>query len=238
LHLNGLRVSRRGLLAGAAVGGGLLVAWALLPGPGLASACEATPTATAADLDRIQAYLREQRREVLTFVGYSGAGYEDPDAMLEHARAVLLQFSPDRTLVNIGATAEGIGAVYELAKGLGFRTMGIVSALARDEKAVLSTCVDDVFFVPDTSWGGRLPGSSQLSPTSSAIVAASSVIFGIGGGGVARDEMAAARQAGKRVTFIPADMNHARATEAALRKGEPPPTDFRGAAHSASVPGS
>jgi hypothetical protein len=43
--------------------------------------------------------------------------------------------------------------------------------------------------------------------------------------------MLAARNAGKPVTFIPADMNHRIAREKALKKGEPEPIDFRGAAH-------
>ena len=149
---------------------------------------------------------------------------------------MLSKFEPRRTLVNIGATEEGIGAVYDLAKGRGFATIGIVSALAREESVALSRCVDDVFFVRDTTWGGRLPGSSALSPTSTAIVQASRMIVGIGGGAIARDEMTAARRAGKRVIFVPADMDQERAREAARAKGQPPPTDFRGAAHAAFHP--
>ena len=53
----------------------------------------------------------------------------------------------------------------------------------------------------------------------------------IGGGEVARDELVAARRAGKSVTFIAADMNHRIAIEKAAKKGEAPPTDFRGAAN-------
>lgn len=37
-----------------------------------------------------------------------------------------------KVLINSGATAEGIGQVYELAKRRGFTTIGIVSSLARD----------------------------------------------------------------------------------------------------------
>ena len=74
-------------------------------------------------------------------------------------------------MINIGGTAVGIGVVYELAKQRGFRTLGIVSTLARDGGETLSPCVDLVFFVRDASWGGRLPGSKRLAPTSAAIVA-------------------------------------------------------------------
>ena len=36
--------------------------------------------------------------------------------MLAGAERVLSEFDPGRTIVNIGATPDGIGAVYELAK--------------------------------------------------------------------------------------------------------------------------
>jgi hypothetical protein len=39
----------------------------------------------------------------------------------------------------------------------------------------------------------------------------------------------AAREAGKPVWFVPADMNHALAREKARRQGLAPPSDFRGA---------
>ena len=43
----------------------------------------------------------------------------------------------------------------------------------------------------------------------------------------------AAARVGYLVEFIPADMNHRIAQDKALKKGQPPPTDFRGAAASA-----
>jgi len=202
-----------------------------------ALSCDSPRTASEATPDEIRAFVRARKAKVLTFTGYSGAGYEDAAAMLAHAERVLSGFDPKRTVVNIGATAAGIGAAYEVAKRRGFFTMGIVSSLARDEGAPLSPCVDRVFFVRDSTWGGRLAGSDELAPTSAAIVAVSDVFVGIGGGEVARDEMLAARRAGKKVTFIPADMNHEIARSKARKKGEPEPADFRGAAHAALAGG-
>jgi len=167
---------------------------------------------------------------LLSFVGYSAAGYQDEPAMLAQADQVLARYDPARTMVNIGATAQGIGAVYELARRRGYFTLGIVSSLAREAGATLSPCVDLVLYVRDTQWGGRLPGSPALSPTSSAIVTHSVAIVGIGGGEIARDEMLAARAPHKPVSFIPADMSHRLAREKALAKGLPEPVDFRGAA--------
>ena len=168
--------------------------------------------------------------KMLSFVGYSAAGYEDEATMLAQADQVLTRHDPARTMVNIGATAQGIGAVYELARWRGYFTLGIVSSLARDAGQRLSPCVDLVIFVRDTQWGGRLPGSPLLSPTSAAVVAHSLSMVGIGGGDIARDELLAARAAHKQVSFIAADMNHRIARENALAAGRPEPVDFRGAA--------
>jgi hypothetical protein len=184
---------------------------------------EATPT-------EAQAFLRQQSKRVLTFVGYSGAGYQDEAAMLREAGRILDGFEPAKTIVNIGATPDGIGAVYELAKRRGFVTTGIVSTQARQHGVKLSPHVDHVFLITDETWGGLIKGTRELSPTSRAMVDSSDVIIGIGGGEVARDEMTAARRAGKEVRFVPADMNHQKAIETARKKGTPRPTNFRGAA--------
>ncbi len=199
-------------------------------------ACDGPREAREATLASIRAFIDGKKMTVLTFAGYSGTQYQDPEAMLERASRILDGQEPAKTLVNIGATPMGIGAVYEIAKQKGFTTMGIVSTLARDERVTLSKCVDYVFYVQDSTWGGRVPGANQLSPTSAALVEASASFVAIGGGDLTRDEMLAARRAGKPVTFIPADMNHEIARAEAQKRGQPEPTDFRGSAHAALVP--
>ncbi len=198
---------------------------------GAAHACDGLREVREASVDTIEAFVRDKQMEVLTFAGYSGAQYEHAKSMLDHALRILDGLDPAKTLINIGATEAGIGAVYELAKRKGFTTMGIVSTLARDERVPLSKCVDYVFFVPDAHWGGKVPGTDHLSPTSIALVQCSTSFVAIGGGEVTRDEMLAARKAGKPVSFIPAEMNHNIALEKAKKKGKPEPTDFLGAAH-------
>jgi hypothetical protein len=192
-------------------------------------ACTAVPSVQDATPAQVRSHFKARQKTVLTFMGYSGAGYEDPAAMLQAAERVLARYTPARTVVNIGATAEGIGVVYELAVRRGFATSGIVSTQARDKAVALSPCVQQVFFVEDSSWGGKLPGGKGLSPTSAAMVDSSDVVVAIGGGEVTRDEFLAARRAGKKTRFIAADMKHQPAIDKALQQGLPAPADFRGA---------
>jgi hypothetical protein len=213
----------------------LMLGWAVLTGH--VHACDGPADVRQARPAAVKAYALGTGKSVLTFGGYSASGYEDPAAMLARAERELAAHRPADTLVNIGATAVGIGAVYDVAKRLGFTTMGIVSSLARDEKVALSRCVDLVFYVPDRTWGGRSPESGRLSPTSQAIVDVSATYIAIGGGEVTRDEVRAMRKAGRPAVFVPADANHRIARERARKANRPEPTDFRGAAHAALVPG-
>ncbi len=219
-------------------GPGALIACCLAVGPGSARTCDGPQEVREADAAAIKSFVQSTHKTVLSFAGYSGAQYEDPAAMMAQAARVLDRRDPADTLINIGATAVGVGAVYALAKQKGFATLGIVSSLAREEGVELSKCVDFVFYVKDASWGGQLSGSGELSPTSAAIVDATTSFVAIGGGDVARDELIAARRAGKPVEFIPADMNHRLAREKAQERGRPEPTDFGGSAHAALAGGS
>lgn len=196
----------------------------------IALGCEPPSTIREATPKEIRAFFTAKNMKVLTFLGYSGAEYEHRAVMLEQAARILDTFDPTRTIVNIGATPVGIGAVYETAKRKGFLTTGIVSTQAKHNTVALSPCVDIVFYVDDATWGGFMPGTEHLSPTSTAMVDSSDVLVAIGGGEVARDELIAAKRSGKAVQFYPADMNHQIARDKALRRGDPPPRDFRGAA--------
>jgi hypothetical protein len=196
------------------------------------------PTSSVSEVENlaeVRERFRQKGKTVLTFVGYSGLGYQDPETMLDEARRILTLFSPQSTLVNLGGTADGIGAIYKLAKSMGFWTTGIVSSQALCDSVPLSPYVDEAFFIKDATWGGCLPGSNRLSPTSEAMVEISDVLICIGGGEISRDEMIAADHADKEVRFIPAEMSHRAALEKAEKKGLPPPSDFHGPAYQAAL---
>jgi hypothetical protein len=100
-----------------------------------AVACELSTLVKEATIADIKSFFESQNKDVLTFVGYSGGEYEDKIAMLDKASRILDEFDPSKTIVNIGATPEGIGAVYELAKRRGLMTTGIISTQAKKYKS-------------------------------------------------------------------------------------------------------
>jgi hypothetical protein len=144
---------------------------------------------------------RSSGKRIVTFVGFSAGGYEDPEAVERAMRECLARFDPARAVVCAGATPDGVGAVYPLAHALGFETLGIVSSVAEKEGVAFSPHVDVVHVVKDDAWGGMHGG--RLSPTSTAMVQASDEIIAIGGGEIARAEAKAAREAGVVVTELP-----------------------------------
>jgi len=177
-----------------------------------------------------QAFLRSFGKPVLTFFGYS-VDYENRETVLGIAKRGLSKIPPDAVVINIGATAGGIGAVYPLAKAMGFTTTGIVSSLAAEHLENISEAVDYVCFISDTQWGGKLDGSNQLSPTSQAMVACSNLLVAIGGGEVTRDELMVGKALGKPVYFYPAEVSHRYLIQRARKMNEPPPQSFWGAAY-------
>ena len=175
-------------------------------------------------------FMRKQRKIILTFFGYS-VSYHDKEEMLKIVSGVLAQYSPEKTLVNIGATTGGLGAAYPLIKSSGFVTTGIVSTEALDYPDSISEAVDHVCFIKDKQWGGKLPGSEQLSPTSKAMVECSDILVAIGGNDVSRDELLEGRKQGKPIQYFPAEMDHDAAIRRAKHLGLPPPESFMGSVH-------
>jgi len=180
--------------------------------------------------EEVVSFMRKQGKIIFTFFGYS-VSYNDKEEMLKIVRNVLAQYSPDKTLVNIGATTGGLGAAYPLIKSLGFATTGIVSTEALDYPDSISKAVDHVCFIKDKQWGGKMPGSEQLSPTSKAMVGCSDILVAIGGNDVSRDELMEGKKQGKPIQYFPAEMDHNAAIRRAKRLGLPAPKSFMGSVH-------
>ncbi len=197
-------------------------------GPARASAARASRIVRLAEADAAIALVRKTGLYVVTFTGFSDAGYEDRGAVEGAIAKVLDEFEPTSAAICAGATPEGIGVVYPMAKQRGFTTIGIVSAVAEKEGASFSSSADTVYVIADDTWGG-LGAGGELSPTSSAMVGSADEVIAIGGGEISRDEVLAARARGKKVRYIAADMNHAGAIRKAREKRQPEPRDFRGA---------
>ena len=170
--------------------------------------------------------IRQDGRRVVTFTGFSAAGYEEPRRIEQILRETLQRRDPRSTLVCAGATPDGIGAVYRLAKELGFETIGIVSSTAERDAVRFSDDVDRIFVIEDDIWGGLLDDGVTLSPTSEAMVGSADEFIAIGGGQIAAQEVVEARNRRIAVIYEPADMNHENARAQARHKGQEAPVDF------------
>jgi len=175
-------------------------------------------------------FMKRQGKVILTFFGYS-VDYQEKQQMLKIVRDVLGQYYPEKTLVNIGATVGGLGAAYPVIKSLRFVTTGIVSTEALNYPDGISEAVDHICFIKDKQWGGKLPNSDELSPTSKAMVDSSDIFVAIGGGNICQDELVAGKKLGKPIHYYPAEVNHEWAIRRAKRNGLPEPESFLGSVH-------
>ncbi len=176
-------------------------------------------------------FIKGRGKIMLTFYGYSGMGYEDEEGMLQTARHVLNQYRPEKTLVIIGATSVGLGTVYRVAKANGFETAGIATNEALAHPGDISDACDHICFIKDSQYGGKLPDSDELSPTSKAMVACSDILVAIGGNDIARDELLEGKAQGKPIQYFPAEMDHNAAIRRAEYLGVPMPESFMGSVH-------
>jgi hypothetical protein len=178
------------------------------------------------------AFFKKQEKTVLTFYGYA-VDYQKASEPRITVREILSRHTPRTTLINYGATRSGMGAVYTVAKSMGFTTTGIVSTAALEFPDEISPDADHICFIADAQWGGKLPDSNDLSPTSEAMLACSDILVAVGGGEISRDELLAAREQGRPIEYYPAEVNHNWALENARKRGVPPPDSFWGAVHEA-----
>ncbi len=173
--------------------------------------------------------IKALNKKVVALFGYSALDYEDKPAALAAVKELLSSLDPKEWIVNIGATEDGIGAAYEVARSLGFETIGIVSTQALSYSGQFSPFVQKIYIVNDLNWGGHVPGTTIVAPTTKAYLATSDRIAAFGGGYNTAVTLEEAMKIGTPVSYLPFDMNHAKAEEEA-RGTE---IDFKGAAHTA-----
>jgi len=168
-------------------------------------------------------------KQIYTLFGYSALEYEDQDMVFAHIEEDLKKLDPAEWIINIGATKDGIGGAYRIAKELGFKTIGIVSTQALSYSGNFSPYVDMIYIVNDVNWGGYLPGTDQLTEATKAYLGTSDVIAAYGGGENTAVTLREAKKLDIMLSYTPADMNHGKA----LKQSRGKPVDFRGVAYAA-----
>lgn len=132
-------------------------------------------------------------KRVLVFGGFSGMEYENKSLLektIKHRlEKEVQQVGKESVAIICGATTDGIGCVYAIAKELGLATYGIVSQLAN--KYGTDRYCDKTFFVddPENTWKVISPqGHSYMVE----IARDNGVLIYYGGGEVAVSEISEA----------------------------------------------
>jgi len=151
------------------------------------------------DVDEFRELLKG--KSPIVFGGYSGLGYENPEALRDEVRKTLenlkLRYG-DRLIVVSGATSVGIGLVYEIASELGLPTLGVVSD--RVNPGDISPFCDNVLLVSDPAGTWEVKTKSGDSYMVEAARKGEMIYFG--GGQVAASEILEARDKGIAATVL------------------------------------
>lgn len=161
--------------------------------------------------DEIIPLIKSLNKKVFTLFGYSARGYEDMEKLTEEIKKDLEKISPVEYIIAIGATEEGIGAMYKVAKDMGFTTIGIVSTQALSYSGRFSEFVDSIYIVNDDYWGGIIPGTTKLAETTKTFLGVCDIIAAYGGGTNTAITLKFAKEMGIKTQFKEFEMNHATA---------------------------
>lgn len=141
-----------------------------------------------------------RRLRLVVFGGYSGLGYENPEAVASIFRR-LVREAGDGTLYVGGGTRVGIGLAYRAIRSQaalfgykGVKTAGIVSLRAKEEGMEMAE-QDFLVLVPTAPGDWRVAGPSGSLMVDLA-VGADGVLVYFGGGAVAREELLEAAEKG------------------------------------------
>ena len=175
--------------------------------------------------EQVASELRSVDRQIVTFGGFGELGYEDEEEMLRLCAAELAWLNPRTTVINTGTLITegfqvGIAAVYQLAKSLGFTTVGVHPsiALCHSKAHSLAPGVDHAFFVSDTTWGG-LRNDGHASNTLKVLLEVTDRFIAVGGGLHTAQELRTFLTTDKAVHFYPAQMHRQTAVDWITRVG-------------------
>lgn len=142
-----------------------------------------------------------------------------------------------------GAGGAGIDGGAKIAKDMGFETVGVVSDAIMEYGAPSDPAFDKIAVVASNgSWGGAKPdcankNARDLKGADMEAVSHAMVMLGTrpgaqnisyGGGTVAQQECCALANSGGQVSFVPCQINHAKAIAKAAKNGAALPTKFDG----------
>ncbi len=139
-------------------------------------------------------------KKVVTFAGFSRQGYKDHQAFHDAIVHELNQLDSKKYIINAGGSSVGIGYVYEVAKKMGFQTIGTVSEKAGDP-ASQSRYADEIFVIKDNLYGGYDPKTGQRSTTTETFLAISDKLVAMAGGQITGMEIEMFQKAGKKIIF-------------------------------------
>jgi hypothetical protein len=139
-------------------------------------------------------------KKTLVFGGFSGLGYAEPtkleEAVKERIQTEITKYGVENVAVVAGATSDGIGSIYKIAKDLGVTTYGIVSDAGKEYGSDASC--DKTFFVPDP--GNTWQVLSKSGESYMVDVAKNNgVLVYYGGGDVAVAEIKEAKEKGIKI---------------------------------------
>lgn len=157
--------------------------------------------------DEVIEMITKRNKKVYTLFGYSALDYEDKDELINKLRSELETLSSAEYIICIGATEEGIGLGYKVAKDLGFETIGVVSTQALSYSGKFSDFVDMIYIVNDDLWGGFVPYSNKLAETTKTFLSISDTISAYGGGANTAITLEQADKLGIKTKFTPMQMS-------------------------------
>ncbi|RDH46169.1 phospholipase D-like domain-containing protein [Zooshikella ganghwensis] len=137
-------------------------------------------------------------KRVVVFSGFSGLGYED-NVNLESTLNTVLDreielYGRENLLIVAGATEDGIGTVYEIAKNKNLNTFGIVSEEAEKNDVPISSSCDRHVFIPDanSSWQVLDPSGESYMVSIANSSNIKGKFYAFGGGSVTVTELSEA----------------------------------------------